>query len=102
MSAYNPHDSPYGGIPVAAKPQSDATGFSDPASQSQYQQGSYSQPLGGQPASDAYAPHELPVSHPAGYGGGQNYSAGPPPGRVELQGQPVTMNPEMRRYGYVD
>ena len=104
---FNQHDSGhYAGIPVAAKsPLSDATGFSDPASQSPYQQGSYySQPLGSQPASDipqAYSPHELPVSQPATYGESQNYSTGPPPGTLELQGQPVTRTHEMRRYGYV-
>jgi hypothetical protein len=106
--AYNPHDSGhhYAGIPVAAKrPPSDATGFSDPASQSPYQQAAYfPQPLGGQPSSDtpqAYSPHELPVPQPATYGEGQHYSAEPPPGTVELQGQPVSTNHEMRRYGYV-
>jgi hypothetical protein len=103
---FNPHDSGhYASIPVAAeRPQPDATGFSEPALQS-YQQGSYSsQPLGSQPASDipqAYSPHELPVSQPATYGEGQHYSTRPPPGRLELQGQPITGTHEMRRYGYV-
>jgi hypothetical protein len=102
----NPHDpSVYAGVPVAAKrPLSDATGFSDPASQLPYQQGAYySQPLGGRAAdtSQAYSPHELPVSHPATYGETQNYSTGPPAGAQELQGQPVTRDQEMHRYNYV-